>query len=196
MRQLLALKWRLVPLVVAAVILCIPLVQAGLNHRNISQAAQAAEVRLVKTKVAKEPAKISGIPNRIIVPDLSIDLPVQPQTYSKSTKSWPVSTAVANYADSTAPLNNSAGESLIYGHNTRGVFGPLLNLKPGALVYVYTDNGRLFKYEYQSSQDITPTKLTIFEEMAKAPAGLKLITCKGPLFEYRYLMSFKLLQAS
>lgn len=196
MRQLLALKWRLVPLIVAAAVLCIPLVQASLNQRQVSRSAQAAESRLIKSKKNTEPVKISGIPNRIIVPSLSIDLPVLTQSYSSATKTWPVSRAEANYASNTVPINNSAGETLIYGHNSRSVFGPLLDLKPDSLVYVYTDNGHIFKYIYQSSQDVTPTKLSIFEDMVKAPAGLKLITCNGPYFEYRHLMSFKLLQAS
>lgn len=196
MRQLLALKWRLVPLVVAAAVLCIPFVQASLNHRQVSKAAQAAEAGLLRSKAETGPAKISGVPNRIIVPSLSIDLPVLTQSYSDVAKTWPVSRSEANYASNTAPINNSAGETLIYGHNTRSVFGPLLDLKPDSLVYVYTDNGHIFKYIYKSSQDVTPTKLSIFEDMATAPAGLKLITCNGPYFEYRHLMSFKLLQAS
>lgn len=196
MRQLLALKWRLVPLIVAAAVLCIPLIQASLNQRQVSKAAQAAESRLIVSKKQIEPVIISGIPNRIIVPSLSIDLPVLTQSYSNTTRTWPVSRSEANYASNTAPVNNSSGETLIYGHNSRSVFGPLLDLEPGSLVYVYTDNGHIFKYIYQSSEDVTPTKLSIFDDMAKAPAGLKLITCNGPYFEYRHLMSLKLLQAS
>jgi LPXTG-site transpeptidase (sortase) family protein len=159
----------------------------------VAQAAQTAESRLQSKKSTKT---ISGIPSRIIIPSLSIDLPVVSQKYSESTKSWPVSITEANYASSTAPLNNSRAETLIYGHSTRSIFGPLLNLKPGDVAYVYTNNDHLFKYSYDGSQDVTPYKLSIFQDMANAPAGLKLITCDGPNFEYRRLMSFKLLQAS
>lgn len=193
MRQLLALKWRLLPLAAAAVILCIPLANSMLSRRQVAQAAQTAEFRLQSAPSAKT---ISGIPTRIIIPSLSIDLPITSQTYSESTKSWPVSNTDANYASSTAPLNNSHAETLIYGHSTRTIFGPLLDLSAGAVAYIYADNGHLFKYSYTGSQDVTPYKLSIFKDMANAPAGLKLITCDGPNFEYRRLMSFKLLQAS
>jgi sortase (surface protein transpeptidase) len=103
---------------------------------------------------------------------------------------------VANYAAESALINNSRGESLIYGHNNRRVFGQLLGMNPGGIVYVYTANGHVFKYSYAGSEDVTPTKLSILDDMAEAPAGLKIITCDGPYFQYRRLMSFKLLQAS
>lgn len=192
MRRLIALKWRLLPLAAAAVILCIPFISSTFNHRQVAKAAQAAEVKL-KSPAAKP---VQGLPARIIIPSLSIDLPVVSQNYSDVTKTWPVSLTDANYASNTAPINNSHAETLIYGHATRSVFGPLLDLKPDAAVYVYTDNGHVFKYSYSGSQDVTPYKLSVFDAMAKAPAGLKLITCDGDYFQYRRLMSFKLLQAS
>ena len=190
MKRLLSLKWRLLPLVIAAGILLAP---AAINywHRSrISTAVQAAD----KQFGAVVPVSVQGVPNRILAPRLAIDLPVVSQTYSQATKTWPVASGAANYATESAQANNIKGESLIYGHNNRHVFGPLLNLKAGDTVYVYTANGHIFKYAYVGSQDITPEKTQVFELMAKAPAGLKMITCDGPNFEYRHLMSFKLLQ--
>jgi len=192
-RRLYAIKWRLLPLAIAAAVLCVPIVQSVLRHHEVSQAAQAAEIKLSQKPAA---SSIQGTPARILVPRLSVDLPVVPQAYSAVTKTWPVATSQANYALNTALINNSSGESLIYGHDTRSVFGPLTDLKPNDLVYVYTDNGHVFKYAYQSAQDVTPTKLSIFNDMAKAPAGLKLITCSGAYFQYRHLMSLKLVEAS
>ena len=192
-RRLLALRWRVLPLAVAVVVLCIPFVNSSLNHRHAVQAAAAAESRLGSPAPVKN---LQGLPDRIIIPDLSIDLPVVGQSYSAASKTWPVSVTDANYASNTAPINNTHGESLIYGHSTRSVFGPLLNLKLAAIAYVYTANGHVFKYSYAGSQDVTPYKLSIFQDMASAPAGLKLITCDGQYFQYRRLMSFKLLQAS
>jgi LPXTG-site transpeptidase (sortase) family protein len=193
LRQFKALKWRLLPLVLAAVIICIPFVNGALNRHSINQVAQAAQVKLDKNNGR---AEIEGQPNRILIPSLAIDLPVVPQSYSQATKTWPVANNVANYATNTALANNIKAETLIYGHDTRNVFGPLNNLKPNDTVFVYTSNGHVFKYSYVSSQDVTPTKLSIFDDMAKAPAGLKLITCSGVYFQYRRLMSLKLVQAS
>ena len=193
MRRLLKLRWRLLPLLVAAVILCLPFLEGIWNRHQINQTAQAAQAQLDKNP---KPAKISGIPNRIVVPSLAIDLPVVPQAYSTATKTWPVAPSVANYASNTAPANNTKGETLIYGHDNRHVFGPLLTMQTGAVVYVYTTNGHVFKYTYTGYQDINPTQVSIIDQMAKAPAGLKLITCTGAYFQYRHLMSLKLAQAS
>jgi LPXTG-site transpeptidase (sortase) family protein len=193
-RRLLAIKWRLLPLAIAAAVLCIPAIESALSHHQVSQAAQAAQTQLDQSH--NKAAAIRGQPIRILVPGLSIDLPVVPQSYSMVTKTWPVAPNVANYATDTAAANNTKGETLIYGHDTRNVFGPLQDLKPNDLVYVYTENGHIFKYSYIGAQDITPAKVSIIDDMAKAPAGLKLITCSGPNFEYRHLMSFKLAQYS
>jgi LPXTG-site transpeptidase (sortase) family protein len=192
MRRLLSLKWRLLPLAAALVVLSFPVIQGMWNHHQVSVAADTAQAKLD----SKQTARVSGIPSRIIIPTLSVDLPVVSESYNSVAKTWPVSPTNANYASNTAQANNTSGETLVYGHNNRHVFGPLLNMKQGDIVYVYTNNNHIFKYSYQSSQDITPTKLSIFGDMAKAPPGLKVITCDGPDFEYRHLMSFKLLQAS
>ncbi len=182
------------PLVLAAIILAFPLIENGFTQRRITNAAQSAQASLtVSNKVT---ARLQGIPNRILVPSLLIDLPVVSQSYSPFTKTWPVSAATANYAAETAPINNNKGESLLYGHNNRAVFGPLLNLKPGDIVYVYTDNGHLFKYSYLSSQDVSPRQTDVIADMANSPAGLKMITCDGPYFQYRHLMSFKLIKSA
>ena len=192
MRQLLALKWRLLPLVLAAALLAAPFAINYWNRHQVSQAAQAADVKLQRPGASQ----MSGVPNRILIPSLSIDLPVVSQSYSPVSKTWPVASGVANYSKESAMINNFKGETLIYGHNNRSVFGPTLKMKPGDIAYVYSDNGHIFKYEYVSSQDVTPAKTEIFAQMAKSPAGLKLITCDGPNFEYRHLMSLKLLQAT
>jgi LPXTG-site transpeptidase (sortase) family protein len=188
-----ALKWRLLPLAMVPIILALPFLSSTLNHHQIVQAAQAAQAQLNK---AKPSASIQGQPTRILIPSLSIDLPVVPQSYSPITRTWPVATADANYAANTAPINNTNGETLIYGHSSRHVFGQLLKMRPSEVAYVYTNNGHVFKYSYVGSQDVTPTQLSIIDDMAKAPAGLKLITCDGDYFQYRYLMSLKLVQAS
>jgi LPXTG-site transpeptidase (sortase) family protein len=193
MRQLKALKWRLIPLALAAVVLCIPLAENALNKHHVAKVAEAAQLKLDQTPKV---TKIEGLANRIVIPSLAIDLPVVPQNYSPITHTWPVASSDANYATDTALNNNIKGETLIYGHDNRAVFGPLLNMPLGAEVYVYTNNGHIFKYRYAGSQDVTPTKLSIIDDMAKAPAGLKLITCTGAYFQYRHLMSLKLVQAS
>jgi sortase (surface protein transpeptidase) len=182
----------LLPLAAAAVILCIPLAENAWTRHQISEAAQAAQSKL---SGQPETAKLQGTPNRILVPSLNIDLPVVSQSYSPVLKSWPVSAATANYATETVLINNFHGQSLIYGHDIRSVFEPLLGLKPNAIVYIYTDNGHVFKYTYSGSHDVSPRQTTIVADMANQPAGLNLITCDGDYFQYRHVMNFKLVKA-
>lgn len=194
LRRLLALKWRLFPLLAAAVIICIPFIEGALTRHHISNIAHAAQTHLDKNQ---GPAVISGIPIRIVVPSLAIDLPVVSQSYSTVTKTWPVAPTSANYASETAPINNQHGQSLIYGHAIHTVFYPLLDLKPGDIAYVYTANGHIFKYAYTGSHDVTPSATVIIKAMANAATpGLNLITCDGSYFQYRHVMAFKLLQAA
>lgn len=191
-RRLLSLKWRLLPLAAAAVILCIPVAENAWTRHHISNAANAAQLKLASGAKA---AKLQGTPNRILIPSLNIDLPVVSQSYSAVLKSWPVSASTANYATETALINNFHGQSLIYGHDIRSVFEPLLGLQPNAIVYVYTDNGHVFKYTYAGSHDVSPRQTTIVADMANQPAGLNLITCDGAYFQYRHVMNFKLTKA-
>lgn len=194
MRQLLALKWRLMPLVVAVAVLMIPVAGSVLDHNRAATDAKAAEIILGSRP--RPGSRLQGLPSKIIIPSLSIDLAVVTQHYSPSIKSWPVSPSTANYAAETPLINNTRGQSLIYGHDTRGIFGPLVNLKPGAAAYVYTSDGHVFKYTFTGSTDISPQKIGIVDKMARMPAGLSLITCSGEYFQYRHLMAFRLLQAS
>jgi LPXTG-site transpeptidase (sortase) family protein len=191
-RKLKALKWRLLPLAVAAVILCMPIAASYWSRHQINKTANAAQARLDKNQ---QPDQIQGEPSRILIPSLSIDLPVVPQSYSPALKSWPVAASTANYATETALINNTKGQSLIYGHDNRSVFGPLLTMQLGTLAYVYTANGHVFKYSFAGYKDVSPQQINVVAEMAKAPPGLNLITCTGAYFQYRHLMSLRLIQA-
>jgi LPXTG-site transpeptidase (sortase) family protein len=193
LRKLKALKWRLLPLVAAVLILLTPAAGSYWSRHQIHQSAQAAQAELDQPH---RPVRLQGSPNRILIPSLSIDLPVVTQHYSVATKTWPVSAAEANYAAETALINNTKGQSLIYGHDNHAVFGPLLTMAPGTAVYVYTDNGHLFKYSFVGYKDVSPNQVSIVAGMANQPAGLNLITCTGAYFQYRHLMSLKLVQAT
>lgn len=177
----------------AALILAAPLGLDIINHRQIINTVKTAQARLAGQ--AKAPVELKGVPNRIVVPSLSIDLPVVSQSYSQALKTWPVAATTANYATETAQINNLKGQTLIYGHNNQVVFGPLLSIEPQAQAFVYTANGHIFEYEYSGSQDISPSQVGVIAIMAKAPAGLNLITCDGAFYQYRHVMNFKLTRA-
>jgi LPXTG-site transpeptidase (sortase) family protein len=185
------LKRRLIPVYVIAAVLSLPLLQHAWRLHQIDQNSKAAAVELASPSTKP----VQGTPSRILVPEAGIDLPVVPGSQNQSTKIWSVSSKDANYATNTAPANNTEGQTLIYGHNNHKVFGSLLGLKPGAAAYVYTQNGHVFEYKYKASRDLTPNRSDLFHEL-ETGKGLVLMTCDGPKFEYRHVMSFELLRAS
>lgn len=144
------------------------------------------------TQVTKPTARqpIQGIPNRIAVPSLNIDLSVGLGSYDPNDASWTLDNSRAFYADISVPANDNNGVTLIYGHARGSVFYPLLRIKEGAEAIVYTDTGNVFHYTYASRQDVIPTDLSLLR--VEGPPALILQTCSGPWDAYRTMLSFSL----
>jgi LPXTG-site transpeptidase (sortase) family protein len=184
-----------VPLIVAAAILCLPVARAEWNSHRVRVAAAQARAQLAAYQAAHP--TVQGQPNRIVVPSLSLDLPIVKGAYDPATKQWTVSDTQANWAPNTAETNNKNGQTLIYGHNSWSVFAGLVNgLKPGATVYVYTANNHIFQYSYDSAQTVSPHDAQGLFDSMKTGTGLKLITCELTDFSWRHVMSLKLVRAT
>ncbi|MFZ1301232.1 MAG: sortase [Candidatus Microsaccharimonas sp.] len=131
-----------------------------------------------------------GIPIRVVVPSIGIDIPVRTGSYDTATQSWTLDTSSAFYADRSVPANDSNGATLIYAHAREGLFEKLPNISEGAIAEVYTDSGKIFSYNFQSSKQVKPDDTSIFVNSG-APM-LTLQTCSGPYDVYRTLVSFSL----
>ena len=131
-----------------------------------------------------------GIPTRITVPSLNIDLPVAIGSYNPDDGNWTVDATQAYFADASMPVNNSNGTSLIYGHAQSTVFETLPQIQPDAEAVVTTDTGYIFHYRYTSVQEVVPTDTSVFN--ATGTPKLVLQTCIGAYSELRALFSFKL----
>lgn len=132
-----------------------------------------------------------GVPTRVVVPSVSIDLGVQPGSYEPEKQTWTLNDYSAFYADRTVPANNSNGTTLLYGHGTSAVFARITNIQQGAEATVYTDTGLIFSYRFESSREVLPTDTSVLNESGGAPK-LVLQTCSGPFDKYRTLVSFVL----
>lgn len=146
------------------------------------------------TDAKKEPI-VQGIPKRIIVPRLSIDLPIVAGNYDAKSDSWTLSDDKAHYAVMTSKPNDQAGLTLIYGHNTWAVFAPLISLQPGDTVQVRTTNGHKFVYTFKKSTRVSPKTTSILSRQSSKPQ-LALMTCDGIWSEARRIMFFDLKEAS
>lgn len=137
---------------------------------------------------------ISGHPVSIKVPRLQIDLQVIDGVYNANTKTWNLTNDKAQYALLTSEPNNQAGNTFIYGHNTKQVFARLLKAQADDIAIVETSNGHQFTYRLTSSREASPTDDSLFHYQG-API-LTLQTCSGPNFQYRYLLTFRLVEAA
>lgn len=153
-------------------------------------AVAMADIAIPAVIKPKPIAATSGIPTRIVISSIGVDVSVGVGSYNPSDGTWTLDNERAFYADASVPVNNSNGVTLIYGHARRAVFGRLGEVADGSDATVYTDSGYSFHYLYQSRQDVSPTDTSILRNDG-APT-LVLQTCSGPWDAYRTLLSFRL----
>lgn len=129
-----------------------------------------------------------GIPVRLVIADLAIDLAIETGSYNQADGSWTIGLTKAYYADVSLPANDSNGTTLIYGHAQLPVFGQLPRIQPETKATVYTDNGYVFSYRFTLVEQVLPTDTTVFR--ADGPPTLVLQTCIGDWDAYRALFHF------
>lgn len=164
---------------------------AGVTNRGSSVSVLRSADSEMTTELATKPdLAIKGMPTRIHLPTIKVDLQVVAGIYNESHREWSVSDSAANYATNTYVPNNISGTTLIYGHDTDAVFNKIRNLKHGDEVYVYTDTGRVFSYVYDvtKTKRLRPNDTTMFNELGSSPR-IQLMTCDGLWSQERLLLS-------
>ncbi len=132
---------------------------------------------------APEVKVISGKPIKIVIPRLSLDLAIDDGFYNPADQTWTLSGYNAHFASVSSLANDRSGSTFIYGHNNKHVFGPLKSLAVGDQVQIFTENGHIFSYTYQSNENIKPDQVSIFDY--QGPPILVIQTCSGSFNEWR-----------
>ena len=171
-----------------AVILALLCVIAPFEAVSVAVNVQHAEAK-TNTKKA-----ISGVPNRIVIPSLRLDIRVKIGSYDQKTKQWTISDDGAYYADYSIVPNDTIGTSLIYGHARWGIFGALPDLPEKADLYVYTESEHVFHYQYIAVTNVEPSNTNIFSR--KGVPQLVLQTCSGAWSQYRSLYTFSFVEVT
>jgi LPXTG-site transpeptidase (sortase) family protein len=156
-------------------------------HGSQSVAATRLPVELVKAEAASQ--ILIGKPVRIVINDVSIDLPIDEGRYNSADGSWSLSGYHAQFAMMTPLANNTEGNTFIYGHNNKYVFGPIKRVSPGAIAQIYTDNDKVFYYSYQNTYAVAPDNTSILQY--QGPSILTVQTCSGAWNEQRQMYVFK-----
>ncbi|HVX58326.1 MAG TPA: sortase [Candidatus Saccharimonadales bacterium] len=137
---------------------------------------------------ADSKTKVSGIPVRIEIPSVGINLKVVPGYYNAQTELWTLSLNDAQFAQISAPANNEGGLTFIYGHYRSGVFMNLHLVTPGASAKLVTDNRHIFSYVFRRSITTVPQDTSFLSYEGKPIMVVQ--TCSGPHFENRQLFVF------
>lgn len=180
------------------VLIAVGLILGGLTvlldtHGEQTSAAKASPSQAFKVnKAVNNPTTpdISGVPVRLSVPSVGVDLKVIPGYYNRSKNSWTLSLNDAQYGTMTAPANNKQGLTFIYAHYRKGVFLTLPKVQPGATAIVKTDNGHTFTYTFRQSVVTKPTDTSLFSYQGKPILVLQ--TCSGAWYQNRQLFTFDL----
>jgi LPXTG-site transpeptidase (sortase) family protein len=156
--------------------------------------AKAKQSQQDNTIILKEfryikPVVKYGMPKRLVIPSLNFDRDILKGEYDAAKNTWNVSGTGVHFAYPTSQPNDYSGNTLIYGHNNKNVFGPLKKIKSGDIVEVITSNNLKFTYTYDKYEELEPGNVSIF--FYEGDPVLTLQTCSGYWNEIRRLYTFK-----
>lgn len=113
-------------------------------------------------------------PKKILIPSLSINLPVEETLIENGI--WEIGKTGASHL-STSGYPGNKGNIIIYGHNTDNRLGRLNKIKKGDTINLISKNDKLFGYKVRSIEIVNPTdieKLTAYNDET-----LTIYTCTG-----------------
>jgi len=126
-------------------------------------------------------------PARIIIPSLKIDLLVFPAKAEGS--KWEIFENGASYLLGSG-IPGQKGNVVVYSHNKRDLFGPLLRIKMGAEIKIENKKGEKFSYEALEIKIVSPAQTEIL--LPTEESTLTLYTCTGFADSKRFVVVARL----
>lgn len=120
------------------------------------------------------------LPVQIIIPSVGIDLPVEVGGIKGGV--WQISYDKATFLGSSAGLG-TGGNTVIYGHNKKAIFGNLPYLSLGQKIIVKTQSGELKNYEAYWKDFVKPDRVDLVS--ATDNEELTIYTCWGTFDQTR-----------
>lgn len=130
-----------------------------------------------------EPVKVEGLsnkavdvknfPTKILIPSLSIDLPVKEAKVVNGY--WEVFDDKAAWGEGSG-IPGQIGNQVIFAHAREGLFLPLKDIKTGMKIYVFT-SGSWFSYEVKEVKSVYPNEVSVIAPTKDET--LTLYTCTG-----------------
>lgn len=123
---------------------------------------------------AVQKVKDVDVPTEILIPSIKIDLKVDPGQIKNGV--WLISSSTATYLDtSAAPGEN--GNTVIYGHNLKAIFGNLPYLSLGQKIIIKTKSGKLYNYIASQKYFVGPNRVDLVSP--SDTEELTIYTCYG-----------------
>jgi LPXTG-site transpeptidase (sortase) family protein len=114
------------------------------------------------------------IPVEIIIPSINVDLKVEPGEIKNGV--WLISDSTATFLNSSAPPG-SGGNTVIYGHNKKVIFGNLPYLSIGQKIIVKTKSGKIYNYVANQKYFVGPDRVDLVSPTKTEE--LTIYTCYG-----------------
>lgn len=114
------------------------------------------------------------IPAEIIIPSINIDLQIDPGQIEGGV--WKTSEKNATFLTSSA-VPGGGGNTVIYAHNKKVIFGNLPYLSIGQKIIIKTKSGKIYNYEVTEKYFVSPTRVDLVSPTNHEM--LTLYTCWG-----------------
>lgn len=139
----------------------------------------------------QEPTRTAAKPAKLYIPNMDRVLYVS-DGYVQANR-WTVSETGVSYL-TTSALPTQAGNTVMYGHNRKGILGGLWRVREGDYLYVILENGQFVKYQVAQRKEIKPTQVEILERTEDS--RLTLYTCSGFLDTARFVLVAQKIEVS
>jgi len=178
-------------LILSGSVVVLPAVYFDYSHKGTASGSSLVDASTKSMKPESNTLLVTGHPSNISIPSVSISLPVVDGYYDSKSSNWTLTDDKAQYATPTVEPNNISGNTFIYGHALTVVFGRLTLIKPGAEVFIRTDNNYTFKYKFVETYATQPADTSVLSY--QGPPILTLQTCSGSFWQNRqmYVFSFE-----
>lgn len=113
-------------------------------------------------------------PVEIMIPSINIDLKVDPGQIKDGV--WQISDSNATFLDTSA-VPGSGGNTVIYGHNKKVIFGNLPYINLGQKIIVKTKSGKIYNYIADRKYFVGPDRVDLVSPINKDE--LTIYTCWG-----------------
>jgi sortase (surface protein transpeptidase) len=147
-------------------------------------------VRILSFSTIPSEAKLStqntDIPIEIIIPSVQIDIKVEPGNIKNGV--WLISNSSATFLNTSVPPGYK-GNTIIYGHNKKDIFGSLPYLSIGQKIIIKTKSGKIYNYIADKKYFVGPDRVDLVSPTDTEI--LTLYTCWGVFDSQRAIVVAK-----